>query len=171
MRDLDPQKLDVDLKPCSFVPGDRLVVSGQDAWFPDGTVCQADKSLTSFCVEGRCEPFLCPSLAEGSSFTEEGYPSREEGYPSLPAGDKYPFLLHLALCQAAPSFLPGRPATDKANSKKFSSKTTLGLVGFTFQVINYFEKDDKIVAVKMYCLLIGFHFKKQQPKYMLSFLK
>jgi hypothetical protein len=92
--------------------GDIPPATGQDVWFPDGTVCQSDKSLTSFCVEGRCEPFLCPSPAEGLQ-SEEGYPSLEEGRPSSASGDSYPFLLHPTLCQTAPSFIPGRPATDK----------------------------------------------------------
>jgi hypothetical protein len=94
------------------VSGESPLVTGQDVWFPDGTVCQSDKSLTSFCVEGRCEPFLCPSPAEGLQ-SEEGYPSLEEGRPSSAPGDNYPFLLHPALCQIAPSFIPGRPAIDK----------------------------------------------------------
>ncbi len=99
-------------------------MTGQDVWFPDGTVCQSDKSLTSFCVEGRCEPFLCPSPAEGlqSELPEEGYPSLEEGRPLSASGDSYPFLLHPALCQTAPSFIPGRPATDKV--PKICSPTT-----------------------------------------------
>jgi hypothetical protein len=103
------------------VSGDSPILTGQDAWFPDGTVCQSDKSLTSFCVEGRCEPFLCPSPAEGLQ-SEEGYPSLEEGRPSSASGDSYPFLLHPALCQTVPSFIPGRPATDKV--PKFVQPTT-----------------------------------------------
>ncbi len=103
------------------ISGDITPVTGQDVWFPDGTVCQSDKSLTSFCVEGRCEPFLCPSPAEGLQ-SEEGYPSLEEGRPLSPSGDSYPFLLHPALCQTAPSFIPGRPATDKV--PKFVQPTT-----------------------------------------------
>ena len=81
---------------------DQRAVVPRDPWFPDGTVCQADASLTSFCVEGRCEPFLCPSPLGDVESSEGGY---------------YPFLLHEARCQAAPpSFLPSRPSTDKENS-------------------------------------------------------
>ena len=93
---------------------DRRAVVPRDPWFPDGTVCQADASLTSFCVEGRCEPFLCPSPLGAVESSEGGY---------------YPFLLHEARCQAAPpSFLPSRPSTDKENCPQ--KATTTVCLGF-----------------------------------------
>jgi hypothetical protein len=105
---------DTDLGTCHMYLGSNMLNKmmlfhslelSRDPWFPDGTVCQADTSLTSFCVQGRCEPFLCPSPSLGDNDNDN-------------AG--YPFLLHEGRCETAPSLLPNRPSSDKG---KFISES------------------------------------------------
>jgi hypothetical protein len=128
----DPDPLLACRLPCAVTDSGTLFVShlfiikylwhifclpiglSRDFWMPDGTVCQADTSLTSFCVRGRCEPFLCPTPSLGENADDAGYP----------------FLLHEGRCQTAPSLLlPNRPPTDKEQFK--SRKATTTFVDFT----------------------------------------